>query len=96
MRTLIGPMVCKGCRAHVWLVRRKVAFVCSSHGRVCSSPSLAPMVVTADGTTHVCEHPFGSSWYDAPDGSSVTSSDTIGDGRVSARPRNAAVPCLEV
>jgi hypothetical protein len=36
MRTLIGPMVCKGCRAHVWGVdRRTVEVPCGAC--LCSS-----------------------------------------------------------
>lgn len=51
----------------------------------------------ADGSRHMCAETNARSVamvYAATDGSSVTISDTLGDGRSSARPRTAAVPCL--
>jgi hypothetical protein len=98
MTTLLGPVPCRECRSTVWVVRRRLAFLCATHQGVCSTPSKTPHVVGDDGSTHLCKGnarsvPMG---YDATDGSSVTSSDTIGNGRASARPRGAVVPCLEV
>jgi len=54
MTTLLGPVPCRECRSTVWVVRRRVAYWCPSHRRVCSSPAIAPTVVEADGTTHLC------------------------------------------
>ncbi len=92
----IGTTVCHACRASVAIVRRDVSYWCSSHGRVCNSPSMSLSVVDADGTSHLCDVNGRSlPCYDAIDGSSVISSDTIGNGRSIARPGAAAVPCLE-
>ena len=52
--TILGPCPCRGCGSRVWVVRRLIAYLCSSHGRLCSSRSMALTVVEADGTTHMC------------------------------------------
>lgn len=100
MKVLIGPLPCQRCKAPVTVVRRPV-MIRDSHGSndhvvkhhaVPSTEMREIVVVGVEGTEHAC----GSLWYAAIDGSSVTSSDTLGDGRSSARPRTAAVPCLEV
>jgi hypothetical protein len=67
MRTLIGPMVCKGCRAHVWGVdRRTVEQPCkwcgfhTTDSCQCANvhthavPASPFTVVGADGTRHEC------------------------------------------
>lgn len=93
----IGTTVCQACRAPVAVVRRTVAYWCSAHGRVCTTTSMTLTVVDPSGSLHLCDENGRSvPCYDATDGSSVISSDTIGNGRSSARPRTAAVPCLEV
>lgn len=106
MTVLLGPTPCHGCGVPVTIVRRPV-MIHDNHGSndhqtkdhaVPSTELREVVAVTSDGD-HVCEvseHTFGNLWYAGNDGSSVASSDTIGSGRVSARPRSAAVPCLEV
>lgn len=99
MTVLLGPTPCIRCGEPVTVVRRPV-MIHDSHGSnryqeqdhaVPSTEMREVAVVVEDGTEHTC----GSLWYAATDGSSVASSDTIGSGRSSARPRTAAVPCLE-
>jgi hypothetical protein len=92
MRTLIGPMACKDCRTHVWLVRRIIAYWCSSHGRTCTSPSIAPTVVEADGATHLCEH----ACYTATVGISDAPSRILLDALSVADTSREGVPRLEV
>ena len=104
MTVLLGPTPCHGCGAPVTVVRRPVMIHGNDHaGGVAwesvgvPSEELREVVTTDDGGVHRCDiaRPFDMA-YDATDGSSVTSSDTLGDGRAPARPRGAAVPCLEV
>ena len=54
MTILLGPTPCHGCGAPVIVARRRIAFVCSTHGTVCHSEALRPSTVEADGTIHMC------------------------------------------
>lgn len=54
MTTILTGVRCHECKATVSVVRRKVAFVCSGHGRVCNSESLRPVLVEANGEKHLC------------------------------------------
>lgn len=110
MTVLLGPTPCATCKEPVTVVRRPVIVWCDEKCRACaarkgtyhrfgvSTSVLQTAMLNPSGSEHVCSEvnarslPMG---YDEMDGSSVASSDTIGNGRVSARPRNAAVPCLE-
>jgi hypothetical protein len=55
--TILTGVRCHDCKATVSVVRRKVAYWCSGHGRVCNSVGLAPTLVEADGTAHLCPQP---------------------------------------
>lgn len=54
MKVILGPLPCRSCGSPVTIVRRDVAYWCSSHGRVCSFLGRDHHVVEEGGDTHVC------------------------------------------
>lgn len=54
MKVILGPLPCRDCGSPVTIVRRDVAYWCSSHGRVCSFLGRDHHVVEDGGDTHVC------------------------------------------
>lgn len=54
MKVILGPLPCRDCGSPVTIVRRDVAYWCSSHGRVCSFLGRDHHVVENGGDTHVC------------------------------------------